>query len=185
MALDRASVLAYLETHSTVATANHFRVSDRYIRKLRSQAAPAPVINRPSQDSAASTISAAAPGRDWVRVPGRRGLVRVVTNGLQVPPSAGAAEIRPDLCSSIQSVPVPVPDLNSSSGTFPAVAPASVAVAAHNQQCFVPLAVRRSAPVVADRASVLGWFLAVSVGPVPLVGWLVAVLVIWLAFGVR
>lgn len=200
MSLDRASVLAYLETHSTTQTANHFHVSDRYVRKLRASSRPAAssvlvmppdasshsavpaVVRSSTQNNAAGTISVSAPAVDWVRVPGQRGLRRVVRNSLHEPSVGGAPELPPTLAGSAGVVPDLVPALSVSSGPVPAFSKVLPSVGLHNDFRSSGAPVKHSAHIPAQ-ISPLVWFLSASVGPLPLPALLLGLFLICLSWG--
>jgi hypothetical protein len=144
----------------------YFGVTTRYIRKVLSSSLA--VVDSSSQKNVAGTVSVAAPASaDWVRLPGQRGLHRVaVTPHNQV--EQPAKEEQPALVPTGTTVDRPV-----------VATPAT-----HNVNTVVlPVRVVRL-PIEPQRADLFGWFLAASVGPVPLPAFLLALLLIVLC-GVR
>jgi hypothetical protein len=157
MALSRLEVDRFMVGgKSQKQAADYFGVTTRYIRKILST--PSAVVS--------SSVGIAAPGAapadvDWVRLAGERGLHRVV-----------AAPHNQDEQSAKEEQPVLVP-----TGTTAFPLPVA-ALPPHN--AIAPNVVRVVArrPLDANRLDVFGWFLAASVGPLPLPAVLLALLLI-------
>jgi hypothetical protein len=156
MALSRYEVDRFMVGgKSQKDAAAYFGVTTRYIRRI--------LATPPAVSSSVLAVGLAdAPGAvDWVRVPGERGLHRVV-----VAPHNESEQ----LAKAEQPVPVPI-------GTtlFPPPAPP---VTPHNAMTVAyPLrVVARAVPV--QSAQVVDWFLGASLGPLPLPAVLVALLLI-------
>jgi hypothetical protein len=156
MALSRLEVDRFMVGgKSQKQAADYFGVTTRYIRKILS-----------TPPGVSSSVGIAAPGAasgdvDWVRLPGERGLHRVVV-APHHDEEQPAKEEQPEL--------VPV-------GTI--AFPLSVAaVAPHNVATTNVVRVVARRPIDADRLDVLGWLLSASLGPLPLPALLLALLLI-------
>jgi hypothetical protein len=156
MALSRLEVDRFMVGgKSQRDAAAYFGVTTRYIRRI--------LATPPAVSSSVPAVGLADPpgAVDWVRVPGERGLHRVVVAPHNEPEQPLKAE---------QPALVPI-------GTT-VVAPLVASPAAHNENtAVVPVRVVR-VPVEVERVDVVGWFLAASVGPLPLPAVLVALLLI-------
>jgi hypothetical protein len=156
MALSRLEVDRFMVGgKSQKDAAAYFGVTTRYIRRILS--------TPPAVSSSVPAVGLAdAPGAvDWVRVPGERGLYRVVVAPHNEPEQLAKAE---------QPARVPT----GTTADLPLVA----APAAHNENtAVVPVRVVRLL-VEVERADVIGWFLAASVGPLPLPAVLLALVLI-------
>jgi hypothetical protein len=187
MALDRASVVAYLQHHTQLEAAAYFGVSERYIRKLKAGDTPSPAVSSSAATSPLPammpTVGAARPGRFvprldcevagsstyWLDAVGvlqrvTAGTTGAAWNALQ----RGELSTAPALSDVIGPVPVPVPVFErESSGPVPVVLLPYTPVALHNTMVSPGGTVRRSAP---SRPGVdaFSWFLTASVGPLPL-----------------
>jgi hypothetical protein len=167
MALSRFEVERFMVGgKSQKDAALYFGVTSRYIRKILAS----PSVS--STTSSASSTAAAAPGAptpvvDWVRLPGQRGLHRVAVTGHNQEEQGEQEE-------QIGLVPA---------GTSDHVVPVVVPTVHNVVAATAPVRVVR-VPIESGGVDVFGWFLAASVGPVPLPALLLAVLLIVLC-GVR
>jgi hypothetical protein len=131
----------------------YFGVTPRYIRKILASSA----VVAPSVGSSATPV----PAVDWVRLPGQRGLHRVAVTAHNQEEQEEQEE---------QTAPVPT-------GTSDHVVPVAVPAAHNVAVAAVPIRVVR-VPIESHSVDVFGWFLAASVGPVPLPALLLAVFLI-------
>jgi hypothetical protein len=167
MALSRLEVERFMVGgKSQKDAALYFGVTSRYIRKILAS----PSIS--STTSSASSTTAAAPDApvlmvDWVRLPGQRGLHRVAV-------TAHNQQEQEEQEEQIGLVPT---------GTSDHMAPV-VVPAVHNAIAAATSVRVVRVPIESGGVDVFGWFLAASVGPVPLPALLVALLLIVLC-GVR
>jgi hypothetical protein len=145
--------------------ADYFGVTTRYIRKILSTP-PAFSSSAPAGAVAGAPAPAAGPV-DWVRLPGERGLHRIV--------AAPHNELEQ---TAKQEQPALFPT-GTTAFALPVAAPAP-----HN--VIAPNVVRVVArwPLDADRLDIFGWFLAASLGPLPLPAVLLALLLVVIC-GVR
>jgi hypothetical protein len=156
MALSRLEVDRFMVGgKSQKQAADYFGVTTRYIRKILSTP---PAVS----SSVAAVPLVDAPGVvDWVRVPGERGLHRVVAaphNELEQP----AKEEQPALVPTGTTADPP---------SAPAPTPHNAIMAVYPRRV-----VRQSHAL--ERLDVLGWLLAASVGPLPLPAVLLALVLV-------
>lgn len=157
MALSRLEVDRFMVGgKSQKQAADYFGVTTRYIRKILA-----------TPPAGSSSVSAPAPGGaaapvDWVRLPGERGLHRVVAAPHNELEQLAKAE-QPALVPTGTMVDPP---------SVPAPTPHNAITAAYPQRPIV----RQS--LTLDRPDFFGWFLAASVGPLPLPAVLLALLLI-------
>jgi hypothetical protein len=157
MALSRLEVDRFMVGgKSQKQAADYFGVTTRYIRKIVS-----------SPPAVSSSVPADAPGVtsgdvDWVRLPGERGLHRVV---------AAPHNHEEQSAKEEQSELVPV-GTTADPPSAPAPTPHNVITAVYPRRVVV------RQPHALERLDVLGWLLAASVGPLPLPAVLLALVLV-------